>query len=157
MKFYSEITRKIYETEEELKQAEQAVADEKAKREAAAKEKKADAAKVEKAFKERNAARRQYNKELAEARKAYHDAVIAAEKNFSACVEKISKEKDAAEVAYDQALKDFSDIHKEGYHLKLTDGDNVVVLSSNPDALLHEQIAKRNAEFFDKIFELFRF
>jgi hypothetical protein len=157
MKYYSELTDKIYNTEDELKAAEKALADEKAKKEAAAKEKKADAIKVETAFKARNAARRKYNSELVEARKAYNDAILAAEKNFRACVEKISKAKDDAEKAYDEALKTFTAAHKEGYHLKLTDGDNVVVLSSNPEAQLREQIAKRNSDFFEKFFDLLKF
>lgn len=133
MKFYSEVTKKLYETEEDLKIAEKAVADEKAKKEEAALAKKADALKVEDAFKANNAAKREYNTKVIAARKMYNDTVAAAKKAFDEAVSDASEALNTAEELYDTVLKDFIAKHPEGYHLTLKDGDNVATYSSNVD------------------------
>lgn len=130
MKFYSEVTKKLYESEEELNTAEKAVADENAKKAEAAKAKKADALKVEEAFKANNNAKREYNAKVLAARKMYNEAVAAAKKAFDEAVTDACNTKDAAEKHYDKMLKEFTDKHPEGYHLTLKDGDNVVTISS---------------------------
>lgn len=134
MKFYSEVTKKLYETEEDLNLAEKAVADEKAKKEEAALAKKADATKVEDAFKVRNDAKREYNTKVVAARKMYNESIAAAKKAFDEAVSDATKVKDAAEKVYDEVLKEFIAKHPEGYHLTLKDGDNVVTLSSQADS-----------------------
>ena len=58
MKFYSEVTKKLYDSQEDLTAAEKEVTDANAKKVEAAKAKKADAAKVEDAFKANNNAKR---------------------------------------------------------------------------------------------------
>ena len=135
MKFYSDVTKKLYESEEELKAAEKAVADETAKKAEAAKVKKADALKVEEAFKANNTAMREYNAKVLAARKMYNEAVTAAKKAFDEAVTDANEAKDIAEKHYDKMLKDFTDKHPEGYHLTLKDGDNVVTISSNTNVL----------------------
>lgn len=130
MKFYSEVTKKLYESEEELNTAEKAVADENAKKAEAAKTKKADALKVEEAFKANNNAKREYNAKVLAARKMYNEAVAAAKKAFDEAVTDACNTKDNAEKHYDKMLKEFTDKHPEGYHLTLKDGDNVVTISS---------------------------
>ena len=135
MKFYSEITKKLYESEEELNTAEKAVADEKAKKEEAALAKKADATKVEDAFKICNDAKREYNTKVVAARKMYNEAVANAKKAYEDAINDATKVKDAAEKVYDEVLKEFIDKHPEGYHLTLKDGDNVVTLSSQADSM----------------------
>lgn len=130
MKFYSEVTKKLYESEEELNAAEKAVADENAKKVEAAKAKKADAAKVEDAFKANNNAKREYNAKVLAARKMYNEAVATAKKAFDEAVTDACNTKDTAEKYYDKMLKEFTDKHPEGYHLTLKDGDNVVTISS---------------------------
>lgn len=131
MKFYSEVTKKLYESEEELNAAEKAVADENAKKAEAAKAKKADALKVEEAFKANNTAKREYNAKVLAARKMYNESVTAAKKAFDEAVTDANEAKDIAEKHYDKMLKEFTDKHPEGYHLTLKDGDNVVTISSN--------------------------
>ena len=135
MKFYSEVTKKLYESEEELKAAEKAVADENAKKAEAAKAKKADALKVEEAFKANNTAKREYNAKVLAARKMYNESVTAAKKAFDEAVTDANEAKDIAEKHYDKMLKEFTDKHPEGYHLTLKDGDNVVTISSNTNIL----------------------
>ena len=130
MKFYSEVTKKLYESEEELKSAEKEVADAEAKKAEVAKAKKADALKVEEAFKANNDARREYNAKVLAARKMYNEAVAAAKQAFDEAVSDANDAKDLAEKHYDKMLKEFTDKHPEGYHLTLKDGDNVVTISS---------------------------
>ena len=133
MKFYSEVTKKLYETEEDLKIAEKAVADEKAKKEEAALAKKTDAKKVEDAFKVRNDAKREYNTKVIAARKMYNDTIANAKKAFDDAVTDAATTLNTAEEVYDKVLKDFIAKHPEGYHLTLKDGDNVVTYSSAVD------------------------
>lgn len=133
MKFYSEVTKKLYETEEDLKTAEKAVADEKAKKEEAALAKKTDAKKVEDAFKVRNDAKREYNTKVVAARKMYNETIAAAKKTFDDAVTDAATTLNTAEEVYDKILKDFIAKHPEGYHLTLKDGDNVVTYSSAVD------------------------
>ena len=64
MKYYSELTKKLYETEDAAKKAERDLESTKAKNAELAKAKKQEANKVEEAFKARNAARREYNTKL---------------------------------------------------------------------------------------------
>ena len=140
MKFYSDMTKKLYESEEELKTAEKEVADAEAKKVEASKAKKEDALKVEEAFKANNAARREYNAKVLAARKAYNEAVTAAKKAFDAAVSDASNVKDAAEKHYDKMLKEFTEKYTS-YHLSLKDGDNVTTISSDVGTL---------SESFDK-------
>ena len=131
MKFYSEVTKKLYDSEKELAAAEKAVADAEIKKAEAAKAKKADAAKVEEAFKANNAAKREYNTKVIAARKMYNESIAAAKKAFDAAVTDAATTLNTAEEVYDKVLKDFIAKHPEGYHLTLKDGDNVATYSSN--------------------------
>ena len=133
MKFYSEVTKKLYETEEDLRNAEIEVAAEKAKKEEAAALKKADALKVEEAFKANNDAKREYNAKIVAARKMYNETIANAKKAFDEAVSDASEVLNTAEKLYDEVLKDFIAKHPEGYHLTLKDGDNVVTYSSQTD------------------------
>lgn len=135
MKFYSEVTKKLYESEEELKIAEKVVADEEAKKAEAAKAKKADAVKVEEAFKANNDAKREYNAKVIAARKMYNDTIAAAKKAFDEAVTDAATVLNTAEEVYDKVLKDFIAKHPEGYHLTLKDGDNVATYSSNVESM----------------------
>jgi phage-related protein len=135
MKFYSEVTKKLYESEEELNTAEKAVEAEKAKKAEAAKAKKADALKVEDAFKAVNEAKREYNTKVIAARKMYNESVAGAKKAFEEAVSDATNAKNSAEEFYDKVLKEFIAKHPEGYHLTLKDGDNVVTYSSQADAV----------------------
>jgi hypothetical protein len=148
MKFYSEITKKLYDSEKELADAEQAVTDAEIKKAEVAKAKNADAVKVEEAFKANNDARREYNAKVLAARKMYNDTVAAAKKAFDEAVTDATNAKDTAEKHYDKMLKEFTDKHPEGYHLTLKDGDNVFTISSQAD-MLNNSFNKAYNNLFD--------
>ena len=152
MKYYSDVTKKLYNTEDELKAAEKVVTAELAKKELATKEKKADAKVVEDAFKARNAARRDYNTKVVEARKAYNTALVEAKKAFDAAVTEATTAKDKAEEAYNVALKEFTNKH-ESYHMTLKDGDNVMTISNASDKT-YENISREYNNLIDTILNI---
>lgn len=131
MKFYSDVTKKLYDTEDALIAAEKEVAAEEEKKVKEAKAKKADAKKVEEAFKVNNDAKREFNAKVLAARKMYNESLAAAKKAFDSAVADATNAKEAADVEYDKVLNEFIDKHPEGYHLTLKDGDNVVTYSSH--------------------------
>ena len=149
MKYYSDTLDKIFETEEELKTAEKADAEEKAKKEEAKLVVKKEASEVEEAFKARNAARKEYNVKLIDLRKAYNKEILEEKERFEKGLEEISKDRDTAEVAYDTKLREFQKAH-QNYHITLKDGDNVVTLTSN-NKISFPDINKE----FDDILDLF--
>jgi hypothetical protein len=131
--FYSKVLSKVFDTVEELEVAEAEHAAELKAKEDAAALKKAEANKVEEAFKARNAAVVEYNTKIMAARKEYNDALAAASEAFSLSVAEATKAKEAAESDYSAALKEFTEKHPEGYHMTLKDGDNVMTISSQGD------------------------
>ena len=152
MKFYSEVTKKLYETEEDLRNAEIEVAAEKAKKEEAAALKKADALKVEEAFKANNDAKREYNAKIVAARKMYNETIANAKKAFDEAVSDASEVLNTAEKLYDEAIKEFTKKH-ESYHMTLRDGDNVVVLS-NQTATASDVFAKEYNNLLDMLLKI---
>ena len=156
MKYYSEKLNKLFDTEKDLKAAEKELADKEAKKAELAQAKKADAAKVEEAFKVRNAARREYNSKVMDARKAYNVALLEAKKAFEDAITEATNAKDKAEEAYNTALKEFTDKHPEGYHMTLKDGDNVITLSRTSDKS-YEKISKEYNDFIDTFVKFFNF
>ena len=84
MKYYSDTLDKLFETEKDLKDAEKADAEEKAKKEEAKLAVKKESSEVEDSFKARNAARKAYNEKLVEARKTYNAALRKAKDEFEA-------------------------------------------------------------------------
>lgn len=154
MKYYSELTKQLYETEEAAKKAERDLEATKAKNAELAKAKKQEATKVEDAFKARNAARREYNTKLVEARKIYNDAIIAAKKAFNETLTTATDAKDKAEEAYNTALKEFTAKY-ESYHMTLKDGDNVVTISNASDKNF-EAMGKEFNSFLDSLLNIWK-
>lgn len=154
MKYYSELTKQLYETEEAAKKAERDLEATKAKNAELAKAKKQEATKVEDAFKARNAARREYNTKLVEARKIYNDAIIAAKKAFNETLTTATDAKDKAEEAYNTALKEFTAKY-ESYHMTLKDGDNVVTISNASDKNF-ETMGKEFNSFLDSLLNIWK-
>ena len=150
--FYSKVLNKPFDTLEELQAAEEKVLKEQEAKAAAAAERKAEASKVEAAFKARNTARRDYNEKIVAAKKAYNEAVLTAKKAFDDAVCSAANAKDKAEDVYNTALKEFTDKHPEGYHLTLKDGDNVTVLSSQGSNDSDAKIGKEYNDLLDYIF-----
>lgn len=155
MKFYSEKLNKLFDTEKELVAAEKELADKEAKKAELAKSKKADANKVEEAFKARNAARREYNAKVIDARKDYNVALLEAKKAFEDAITEATNAKDKAEEAYNAALKEFTDKHQT-YHMTLKDGDNVMTISNQSDKS-YEKISKEYNDFIDTFVKFFNF
>lgn len=156
MKYYSELTKQLYETEKEAIAAEKKLEVEKAEATKKASAKKAEANKVEEAFRARNAARREYNTKVMDARKAYNTALVEAKKAFDAAINDATSTKDKAEEVYNSALKEFTDKHPEGYHMTLKDGDNVITLSRSSDKQL-EKVSKEYNDFIDTFVKFFNF
>ena len=149
MKYYSEALDKIFETEKELKVAEKANAEEKAKKEEAKLAVKKESSEVEDAFKARNAARKAYNEKLVEARKTYNEALRKAKDEFEANLKESTEALEKAETDYDNKLKAFQKAHPEGFRLSLKDGDNVVTYTSNP---VEYQVKSISKEFDDMLY-----
>ena len=151
MKYYSDVLDKVFETEKELKAAEKADAEEKAKKEEAKALVKKESSEVEDAFKARNAARHAYNEKLVEARKAYNEALRKAKDEFEDSLKESTETLEKAEADYDTKLKAFQKAHPEGYHITLKDGDNVVTYTSNQVDYPVRSISKE----FDDMLDLF--
>ena len=151
MKYYSDTLDKLFETEKELKDAEKADAEEKAKKEEAKLVVKKESSEVEDAFKARNTARKAYNEKLVEARKTYNEALRKAKDEFETSLKESTEALEKAEADYDAKLKAFQKAHPEGYRLSLKDGDNVVTYTSNPVEYQIKDISKE----FDDMLDLF--
>lgn len=126
--YFSKLLKEPFDTVEELQEAEDAYyAKQKAKEDAAAL-KKADATKVEDAFKALNAARREYKEKLTQLTKEYAEALENLKKAFELGKKDIHNTLATAEEAYQTALKEFTDKY-DSYHVTLKDGDFETTIS----------------------------
>lgn len=120
--YYSKLLKEPFDTIEELQEAEEAYyAKQKAKEDAAA-QKKADALKVENAFKALNAARKTYKEDLNQLTKEYAESLDNLKKAFELGKRDIANKLSESEEAYQAALKEFTAKYDQ-YHLTLKDGD----------------------------------
>ena len=127
--FYSDVLKKPFASIEELEKAEDVYFDELKAKEDKAAQKKADAKKVEDAFKALNAARKAFKEDLAQLTKEYSEELENIKKAFELGKKDIHAKMAAAEDTYSKALKEFTDAHKEGFHLTLRDGDFETTIS----------------------------
>ena len=129
--FFSRELQEPFESLEALKEAEEAhFAKLKAKEDKAA-TKKADALKVEDAFKALNSARKVYKETITEAVKSYQEKLVQLKSSFEADKTEALSQLSAAEEAYSKALKNFTDKYPEGFHLTLKDGDFETTIHSS--------------------------
>jgi chromosome segregation ATPase len=129
--YYSKLLKEPFDSVEELALAEEAYyAKQKAKTEKAL-AKKADAQKVEDAFKALNTARKSYKEDLTQLTTEYAESLENLKKAFELGKKDIHDNLAAAEEAYSTALKAFTDKYPEGYHLTLKDGDFETTISSS--------------------------
>ena len=150
--YYSRVLEQPFDTLAELKRAEEAYyAKLKAKEDAAAK-KKADAAKVEDAFKALNAARKAYKDDLTQLTKEYAESLENLKKAFELGKKDISNKLATAEEAYQAALKEFTDKY-DSYHVSLKDGDFETTISrqTSGDNKVSADFSKL-ADIFDLMF-----
>lgn len=144
--YYSRVLKEAFDTLEELNEAEEAYyAKQRAKEDKAA-QKKADAQKVEDAFKAMNAARKEYREKLATVTENYTEQLKELKEAFAEAKELVEKNLAYAESTYQDALKAFTDKYPEGYHLTLKDGDFETTIS-------HE--TKGDATKLPDLFDLF--
>ena len=128
--YYSKILKAPFDSLNDLKEAEAAYyAKIKAKEDKAA-QKKADAKKVEDAFKYLNAARKVYKERLTELTARYTEDLRNLKTAFEKDKADIHNALAEREEAYSAALKTFTDKYPEGYHLTLKDGDFETTISS---------------------------
>lgn len=128
--FYSKLLQKPFDSLSELKAAEEVyISEQKAKEDKVA-QKKAEAKKVEDAFKTLNAARKAYKEDLSQLTKEYAEKLESLKKAFELGKQDIRNTLAAAEDAYDGALKEFTAKHPEGFHLTLKDGDFETTISN---------------------------
>ena len=127
--YYSKVLNKPFDSLEELKAEEAKVAKAEEEKKQKALARKEEASKVEEAFKAYNAAKREADKEITDARTAAAKKYSEAKTEYAAAVKSANEKIDAAEKAYNQALQEFNDKHPEGFHMTLRDGDNVTTIS----------------------------
>ena len=128
--YYSKVLKEPFNTVAELKKAEaEYYAALKLKEDKAA-AKKADAKKVEDAFKALNAARKSYKETLAAVTHEYSENLEALKKSFEEAKLSIQKSLAGAEEKYAAELKAFTEKYPEGYHLTLKDGDFETTIDS---------------------------
>jgi chromosome segregation ATPase len=151
--YYSNVLNKPFESVDELREAEaKYYAEIKAKEDKAA-TKKADAKKVEDAFKALNRARKVYKEDLTQLTNEYSTALTDLKKAFEVGKSDIQAKLAAAEDAYSKALKEFTDKY-ESYHLTLKDGDFETTISGQSKA---QAIKKEDSDLINLFDLLFRF
>lgn len=150
--FYSKVLKEAFDTVEELMEAEEAYYAKVKAREDKVAEKKADALKVEEAFKALNTARRSYKEALTQLTKEYAESLENIKKAFELGKKDINSKLAHAEDQYDAALKAFTDKY-DHYHMTLKDGDFETTISrqSEAEAMLHHPMFKDAAEFLNTI------
>jgi chromosome segregation ATPase len=151
--YYSRVLEKPFDSIEELATAEakhyEAI---KAKEDAAA-QKKADAVKVEDAFKALNAARKSYKDDLTQLTKEYSESLDNLKKAYELGKKDITTKLSEAETAFDEALKAFQAKY-ESYHLSLKDGDFETTISSQVNTNTKTQPAADISKIADSIFNM---
>jgi chromosome segregation ATPase len=140
--FYSKPLKQVFDTLEELKAAEAKYFGELKAKEDKAAQKKADAQKVEEAFKALNAARKTFKDDMAQLTKEYSDELTRIKNAFEHGKKDIHGSLAAAEDQYSKALKAFTDKYPEGYHLTMRDGDFETTISGSNKA----QVVTNNAK-----------
>lgn len=148
--FYSNVLKKPFESLDDLKKAEYVYFEEQKAKEEKACQKKADAKKVEDAFKALNAARKEYKEQTTQLTDEYTQAVKDIKAAYDLGIKDIRKKLADAEDTYSKALKEFTAAHPEGYHLTLKDGDFETTISGSSN--INEKKAN-NIGVFD-IFDL---
>ena len=152
--YYSRVLEKPFDSIEELKEAEATYfAEQRAKADKAT-AKKADAKKVEDAFKALNAARKAYKDDLTALVTEYSDALKELKDAFEFGKKDIHAKLAAAEDVYKAALKAFTDKYPEGYHLTLKDGDFETTISNtvSTGAKTDPSTIKNIPELFEYLF-----
>jgi chromosome segregation ATPase len=128
--YYSRVLSEPFDSLDELMEAEEAYyAKLKAKEDKAA-QKKADAQRVEDAFKDLNAARKVYKENIITLTEDYRESLNELKTSFEEAKAEVQEELASYEDAYSTALKEFTEKYPEGFHLTLKDGDFETTIDS---------------------------
>lgn len=158
--FYSKPLKQVFDSLEELRVAEAKHFAELKAKEAKAAAKKAEAQKVEDAFKALNKARREYKENMTQLTQEYSEALADIKKAFEVGKKDIHDKLAAAEDVYNAALKEFIAAHPEGYHVTLKDGDFETTISGSQhianknDTKNPEKLEKKNDTDLLNLFDL---
>jgi len=148
--YYSKLLKEPFDSLNELTMAEEAYyAKQKAKEDAAA-QKKADAQKVEDAFKALNVARKTYKENLTQLTKKYAESLDNIKKAFELGKKDITLKLAEAEDVYQAALKEFTEKYDQ-YHLTLKDGDFETTIEKQTS---ENAPVKKPVDIFDLLFGL---
>ena len=148
--YYSRVLNKPFDSLLELTQAEDAYYVKLKAKEDKAALKKADATKVEAAFKTLNTARKTYKDDLLKATEVYSKKLKDLKASFEQEKRIIQDTLATAEDNYATALKAFTDKYPEGYHLTLKDGDFETTISSSTSTTAEKPYTF--SDLFDMIF-----
>lgn len=129
--YWSKLLNKAFDDVTSLKKAEADYRAEQSKKESKAAEKKADATKVENAFKEMNAARKVFKQDLATLKSNYAEDLKALKTRYEKDCDKVTNTLAEKEKAYSDALDAFTKKYPEGYHITFKDGDVETTISSS--------------------------
>lgn len=146
--YFSKLLKQPFDSIEELKKAEEAYYVKQKAKEDAASQKKADAQKVDEAFKALNAARKTYKEKLTQLTKEYAEALENLQKAFELGKSDIHNVLAEAEETYQAALKEFTDKY-DSYHLSLKDGDYETTVSKQTTGEANAALIR---DIFDSIF-----
>ncbi len=152
--YYSKLLKQPFDSVKELQEAEEAYYAKQRTKEDAAAQKKADAKKVEDAFKALNQARKDYKEKLTQLTEEYGKALTNLKKAFETGKTDIHAQLAAAEDAYAKALKEFTGKY-ENYHMCLKDGDFETTVSSN--CTKNANVKKPDTDLFNIFDLLFNF
>ena len=152
--YYSKLLKQPFDSIEAMREAEAKHYEaEKAKADAAA-QKKADAQKVEDAFKALNAARKEYKEQLAQLTEEYSEALVNLKKALDMGKKDIQEHLAAAEDNYSKALKEFTEKYQQ-YHLTIKDGDFETTISGSQNK--DSNLKKEDSNLFNLFDLLFNF
>ena len=152
--YYSKVLKEPFDSIEELREAEEAYyAKQKAKEDKAA-QKKADANKVEEAFKAMNAARKTYKEKLTQLTSEYAEELTNIKNAFELGKKDLKDTLAKAEDTYAAALKEFTDKYPEGYHLTLKDGDFETTISGSTKKSDGSKAVKSSTDSILDLFDL---
>ena len=148
--YYSKVLKEPFETVEELREAEEAHYAKIEAEKAEAAQKKSDTEKVEAAFAALNAARKDHKESMAVLAHEYSVRLAEVKHDFETACANNKAALTAAEKAYQDALKEFTDKHPEGYQLELTDGDTKTVIRRKHSDFGHKD--ESASDLFDWLF-----
>lgn len=154
--YYSNVLKKPFNTVEELAKAEEAYYADLREKENKAAQKKADAQKVENAFKALNLARKTYKEDLSTLTKEYTESLENLKKAFELGTTDIKGKLAAAEENYSKALKEFTSKYDQ-FHITLKDGDFETTVSSQPNGTIKANAPTDFSRLTDLFDLMFRF